>query len=454
MTRTNPAGLCGPRPLTLGVACAFGVALLVGTVLPALVAGASAPPSVVSFTTKSTIPPNGEQFTLDAVIKNGGTCTYSVAPAVAGFPQTVACTPTSGTSERSQHVAVSLPPNPSGKAVHYAWSLVVRASGSTARWGGKVTSDLESFHVSRQQFAVSLAMSPLAMSCPTPTFCLAVGKGGQAAAISDTIVQRLSSLDGTNNLIDVSCATSKMCVAIDNAGNFLLWNGKNMSGENPLYEGGTTTRATLTSVSCPAATFCMILDSSGGAFSVAPSSKPVVTTLPSWSSATGQAARVSCSSSTLCVAADLNGDGFSWDGASWSPPLAISSSGVGSIDCVLGANQCVALDLIGNGWYLHLPVPSASASYVHKKLPGRMKSGQLTISRVSCTSTLYCMASDGTGGVDQIVGGSIGPRIALASGPTVVGPSCASGGSPAAVTCKSVSGDGKREYVGHVSLLK
>jgi hypothetical protein len=111
----------------------------------------------------------------------------------------------------------------------------------------------------------------------------------------------------------------------------------------------------------------------------------------------------------------------------------------------------VAVDRAGYAWSLQPPVPS-SGSWSIKKLTGKLE--QVIIGRISCASNVYCLASDGNGGIDQIIGGAVGPRIVLASGHNLIGPSCWSGGTPSKVTCKSVSGDGKKEFNGHMTLLK
>ena len=450
--RTNLRGVQSHsrvRRASLGAILALGAVVVV----PGLVSAASSPkPSISSFKATSLLPPQGGTLTLSAVVSNGGTCTYSVTPKFAGFPMTLDCTPTQGTSQRSQHVAVALPSNATGAAIHYSWSLVVRTASASAKWGKPVKTDLESFHISRQQFAANLKETPLAISCSSPSFCMTVGKLGNAAILSGTIVQRFSSLDGGHSLTDVSCASSKMCVVIDNAGNFLVWDGAHMSGANPLYEGGTTTRASVTSVSCPVASFCMNVGDSGEAFTISGTQSSDRTAAGhAWNN---KPRYVSCSSSTSCVVADHSGEGYTWDGKSWSTPLLISAAGVGPISCPTGTNVCVAIDRAGYGWLLQPPVPTGGSWYLRKKMPGKMKSGQLVITRLSCPSNVYCLAVDGTGGTNQIIGGSIGPRIAPSGNVPMIGPSCAIGGTPKAVTCTSVAADGKHRYIGTVTIVK
>jgi len=435
--------------------CALGSVLTLGALVaaPALSAEASAPkPVITSFSATPSLPPQGGTLTLSAVVTNGGSCTYSVVPKLSGFPKTLDCTPTAGTIKRTQHVAVAMPANAKGLLIHFSFALVVRAAGSTTKWGSPVTTVVQSFNISRQQVALNLKWSPLAISCSGSSFCMAVGKLGNVATITGKYAKKAAIADGQRSLSYVSCASSKMCVVIDNAGNYFVWDGSHMSGANPLYINGTTTKASVTSVSCPTVSFCMVLGDGGEAFAISGGTSTDRTAAGhAWNNVPR---RVSCSSSTLCVVADVNGDGYSWDGKSWSTSLLISSAGVGPISCLTGSNVCVAIDLAGHGWSLQPPVPSGGSWVVRKKMPGKMKSGQLTLSRISCASNVYCLASDGTGGIDQIIGGSIGPRIVLASGHNLIGPSCGSGGTPSTVTCSSVSVDGKKDFKGHVTLLK
>jgi hypothetical protein len=425
--------------------------LSAAVVAPALSAEASSPkPTITSFSATPTLPPQGGTLTLSAVVTNGRTCTYSVVPKLSGFPKSLDCTPSAGTTKRNQHVAVAIPSNATGLLIHYSWSLVVRASGSTAKWGSPVKTVLESFHISRQQVAVNLRESPLAISCSGKTFCMTVGKLGSEAIMNGKFVKRSPLLDGGRSLTDVSCASPKMCVVIDNAGNYLVWDGSHMSGAHPLYDNGTTTKASVTSVSCPVVSFCMVVGDGGEAFAISGSTSTDRTAAGhAWNNAPRS---VSCSSATQCVVVDVNGNGYSWDGKSWSTSLLISSAGFGPVSCLAGSSVCVAVDRAGYAWSLTPPVPS-SGSWSTKKLGGKLE--QVVIgARVSCASKVYCQDSDGNGGLDQIVGGSVGLRIVFSNGKALIGPSCTSGGIPSKMICTSVSSDGKTKMWSTPVLLK
>jgi hypothetical protein len=222
-----------------------------------------------------------------------------------------------------------------------------------------------------------------------------------------------------------------------------------MSGAIALYDNGTTTLASVSSVSCPIDSFCMIVGAEGEAITVSGS---VLTDRTAAGHAWNNVPRYgSCSSDTECVVVDKDGNAYFWDGKSWSSSVFVTSAGLSAIACSAGSTSCVAIDNSGHVWMLQPPV-SQSGNYVHRKLPGKMKSGMLTLSRASCTGPTYCVSSDGQGGVYQIIGDAIGPRIVLDGGRTLFGPSCVSGGSPPVATCTSVSKDGTKVLVGKTPL--
>jgi hypothetical protein len=311
---------------------------------------------------------------------------------------------------------------------------VVRSQRASLKSKTPVVVDATSLRLNQRGIA-RLNQDVQAVSCYKGKFCMVVGASGHVAMTADTIIQRQLTADGPHNLIGVSCASAALCVIIDNAGSFLVWDGSQMSGANPLYNGGTTTRATLTSVSCPTALFCMVIDANGDAFSIRPPAPPLVTTLPPWSSGAGHHGVVSCNSETACVVADANGNGYAWDGKSWSKPQLIEAPfKVDSISCPPTYAVCFAVDHAGYVWSVRPPVTSGGQWSV-KKRPGRTKYANLTFRTISCASDIYCLVSDGTGGFSQVIGGTVGPPVVLSTRVQVVGPSCSSGGTPSVTMC-------------------
>ena len=65
-------------------------------------------------------------------------------------------------------------------------------------------------------------------------------------------------VDGSSELVSVSCASPLFCVAGDNGGAVLTYNGSLWSAPNQITEGGDL------NVSCPTTTFCVAVGGGGG----------------------------------------------------------------------------------------------------------------------------------------------------------------------------------------------
>ena len=218
-----------------------------------------------------------------------------------------------------------------------------------------------------------------ATSCPSATFCMAVGsvEGGPG---------------GTNALLDA-------------------WDGTTWSVlPSPVVNGGTWN--SLSSVSCPSATFCMAVGSlqgqsegtgalfeawEGTAWSVLPS--PDVNG-GTWNSLNG----VSCPSPTFCVAVGSAQAGIgalveSWDGRGWSvvpsPPVGTSvlravactsasfCAAVGDTEGGPGGTEAVTEVFDGTRW----TAPAAPA------VGGGAGGVWNSLSAVTCTSASSCQAT-------------------------------------------------------------
>src|ERR1700683_2014947 len=100
-------------------------------------------------------------------------------------------------------------------------------------------------------------------------------------------------VDPTHALHGVSCANPLSCVAVDNDGDEVAYNGSTFSSPKVIDE------ASIDSVSCPTTTFCVAVDDQGGALTfngaswVGPS--PIDSSVP---------LSVSCSSIDFCVEVD------------------------------------------------------------------------------------------------------------------------------------------------------
>ncbi len=431
----------------------WGFALsLVGASLlvPLAQAGATSPPSIGAFAASSAlVAPEGGAITLNATVSNGGTCTVSVKPAVTGFPASQDCIPIPGKPKKVSFPG-SLPANASGKTISYAWSLTVSPPGSSAKVTKTIKVVQEAYALSSSYKLFSITGAPSRLSCVGTNFCMALSSasGGDSVFVQTSgAFKKVASV--STSLVDVSCASSTTCVLIDNAGNYYLYSGGHLSGNNPLYESGTKTPATLTSVSCPTTAFCMVVDAFGNTYSGAPNDIRESPTLPSRPS--GKiATSVSCTSASYCVAADVDGDGYAFNGVSWTGPTTISTSsdGIVSVSCRESPtlhSTCVVITTKGHAFTVSEPDGSTGTVAIRES-PSKAWIGR----KIDCASPTFCLMSDG-GGVYEVVNGVVGARIALSNGPNFAGPSCTASSSTS-MTCKTI---GKpKEFTGHVTLLK
>ena len=138
-------------------------------------------------------------------------------------------------------------------------------------------------------------------------------------------------------LTSVSCPSTDFCVAVDDVGHALRWNGSGWSA------AVRVDRSALTAVSCEDTSSCVAVDARGDA---------VRWNDARWS-APGRAAAagltgVSCASATVCAAVAGNGDAvLTRDGARrWTPVLADPvGGGLTAVSCF--TDGCVAVDFAG-----------------------------------------------------------------------------------------------------------
>lgn len=104
------------------------------------------------------------------------------------------------------------------------------------------------------------------VSCPTGTFCAAVGTDGTAAVYNGKAWGQARTIDPladgkTISLVAISCASASFCAAVDSQGFALVYNGKSWSAPKRVYTHGA-----LTDVSCAAVNYCFAVggNASGG----------------------------------------------------------------------------------------------------------------------------------------------------------------------------------------------
>jgi len=253
------------------------------------------------------------------------------------------------------------------------------------------------------------------VSCASSSFCMAIDNAGHSLSYNGTVWTQLTAPD---TLSAVSCPTTTWCMAVTPDGKKVIYNHGGWGLDKRI--DGTTA---LNSVSCTSTTACVAVDAAGHALTY--------TGVPTWSSATidgsTSLSTVSCTSSTFCVAGDAGGYTLTFNGSGWtksSSPLQ-SNTKVNGVSCT-GTSSCVAVDSSGqafayNGstWTSRLTTPSP-------------------LDAVSCSSSTSCVAVDASGNAWAYAGSAWSPAATstnVLNAPTALATvSCAS-------TSFCVSGD-------------
>ena len=194
--------------------------------------------------------------------------------------------------------------------------------------------------------------SPLSVSCPSASFCVAVDNNGNAIKYNGSPWSAVSDIDTVQNVSSVSCPSASFCVAVDDSGNALTYNGSSWSSPSAIDRSNG-----LDSVSCPSTSFCVAVDEKGNALTYNGSA---------WSAPSAiDGSSVSCASASFCVAVNGSGSVFTYNGSSWSSPSDINGrSAFLSVSCP-SASFCATVAAGGNAFtYTPNDVPTPTVSSV------------------------------------------------------------------------------------------
>jgi hypothetical protein len=240
------------------------------------------------------------------------------------------------------------------------------------------------------------------MSCPTPSFCTAVGTYLSSSGVQGLLLmwsggswtseEAPSPSNGNNDqLLAVSCPSDGFCVAggtyageIANEGLLLKWSGRRWTAdEAPIPENSQSNYTEVTAVSCPSVSYCaaggdynpfsqigMLLTWSGGSWTAIEA--------PSWTGVTTAVPGVSCPAANDCAA-------------------------VGNTENSSDEEQDLLLVQNGGGWQaIGAPLPANAAANPVAQLLA-----------ISCPSTSHCVA---VGGYVSTSHGEEGQVLTLSNG--------------------------------------
>ena len=407
----------------------------------------------------SFLPPEGGHALLMANVTGGVTCAYSVTPSLSGFPYSGPCgkAPALRTASARGIVAtkpVALGSNASGKKVRYAFKLSVSDGGGQTTTSASVYLWQRSygFKFDRQMTNISKIAIPTSMACATSDppksssvvpVCLTGGSNGWMLVgklgAAPTAIRASASA-----IVSISCASALSCMYIDADGQYGFWNGKELSGTNPFFEGGKKDR--LRSVSCPSVKFCMSVGDDGAAASfVVRSVTNQSLSAKSW----GAGSRwVSCVSATQCL---MVGDDEAslWELGAWKS-LGLVDPGytVTGISCSSSA-RCVVVDGGGGAVTLDLAKSASSPPRIFIVLPS---SGTVAMRNIQCPSPTYCLGVDAKGRAYQQVNGAWSSALTISSDVASMLTCVRYPASPVGASCAAVANN-KLTLKGHIVMI-
>lgn len=230
--------------------------------------------------------------------------------------------------------------------------------------------------------STSVDSAPItSVSCATATFCVAVDQAGSALTYDGSSWSSPVDIDGATALDSVSCPFVRFCMAVDAGGQALAYNGT--SWLPPTDIDGSYT---LESVSCPSSAFCQAVDDDGHVVNFDTRNYPV------WSApvdidGSNLMTAVSCVSSGFCMAVDQTGNAFNYFAGQWVSDRTGVGTPLDAVSCPT-TSFCVAVDDAGDALVYSGGIWASSPTDVD---------GSEALTSVDCLSVAFCMATDLSG---------------------------------------------------------
>ncbi len=298
-------------------------------------------------------------------------------------------------------------PAAGGATVPSAGDAAVTATPATAAQPGRTTARSTAWAVQPTPNPLVRDGQLTAVSCTSPSACIAVGGRRDRAGAEVTLaevwngtawsVQKTPNPPGvpSSSLVGVSCTSATFCIAVGQTATALaeVWNGTTWS----IQRTASVPFAAFNGVSCTSPSACTLVGTTGSdalAERWNGTSWSVQSTAPGLS--TGDFTAVSCTSATACTA--VGNRGFSlplaeaWNGTAWSvqkTPVPRFGGQLSGVSCT-SASACTAVGHTGG-----IP-PLAErwngSTWSIQATPG--VDGQPTsLDSVSCTSATLCTAT-------------------------------------------------------------
>jgi uncharacterized Fe-S cluster protein YjdI len=222
------------------------------------------------------------------------------------------------------------------------------------------------------------ALDPSTVSCTSAQFCLAADPNALFWQYSGSAWASVAAPSGlADGTMAVSCASATLCGLADSEGGLTTYNGS-------AWTALADTTGNWSTISCPATSFCAAGDFNNGdvaLFDGASWSAPTVL------DSTGIEA-LSCASATFCIATSENADVYEFNGSTWTPMTTNTDASFTSVSCP-SSTFCAAVDYTGSVYTWNGAQWSS---------PDAVTSDDVS-PMISCANSAYCVITDGTGSV-------------------------------------------------------
>ncbi len=391
------------------------ITIMASTSIWGLASASSTRPTISRFqTSPPQVASGGGDVAVTAAVAHATTCRLASTPPVPGLPVSIRC---GGGSFRR---VVRFPAN-LGADKPYRLVLTATSRGTSATairtleqlpvipllsWGPTETADPDAGLVS--------------VSCPTTTWCLAADDEGNTVQFNGSSWTTPAHVGAEW----VSCPTTSFCAAA-NGQDVQTFDGTTWSAQLPVGPSGTD----YLSVSCSTAARCVALGNDGEALYDG----------GTWSyarlgAASGIIDTLSCPTPSFCMAVGLDASSVAYNGSKWSdaglvvPPAG--DTGVrGAVSCA-PTRWCM---YVGNGSGINTTSELGYAdAYSGRRWTGPVviePAGRPSVNGVSCRPDGYCVAVDANGDARTHYRGGWSRLVAIdpkAVDPGLTAVSCAS----------------------------
>jgi hypothetical protein len=250
-------------------------------------------------------------------------------------------------------------------------------------------------------------------------------------------------VDTAGAITSVSCPAATFCAAVDSARNMLTSNPANST-----WPVTGTDVATPSSVSCGSASFCALGDSGGGTVSYSSGSWGARITRGGQPYAVNA---VSCASPVFCLAGSAvtttprTVDG----GATWETrnTQGVNFPGaIRSVSCAPGADATTGFCVVVDSSNAAFPSSDGGVTFAPGNRPDGVISGASGLNSVSCTSSTSCVVVDSGGKAFYYRGGVLGgagwTAVNADVGRQLKSVSCVAGSPPNQTFCAAVDAGG------------